>query len=126
MHREAGVEALLLDDQRVLPADSVVFTTGVRPRIETASASGIDVNRGIVVDCRLVTSAPGVHAIGECAEHQGRIVGLVAPCWVQASVLVDRLAGTDPGARYRPAPPFARLKVAGVDVTSMSRAVGPG
>jgi nitrite reductase (NADH) large subunit len=117
--REAGVDALVLDDRRMLPAQTVVFTTGVRPRIETAAASGIVVDKGIVVDDHLATSAPDVFAIGECAEHGGTVVGLVAPCWDHAAVLADRLAGTDPGARYRPAPSFARLKVAGVEVASM-------
>ena len=117
--RASGVEALLLADQRIVPADTVVFTTGVRPRIETAVASGIEVDRGIVVDDHLATSAPGVAAMGECAEHDGTVIGLVAPCWDHAAVLADRLAGTDPEARYRPAPSFARLKVAGVEVTSM-------
>lgn len=115
----AGVEALLLADQRIVPADTVVFTTGVRPRIETAAASGIEVDKGIVVDDRLATSASGVGAIGECAEHNGQVIGLVTPCWDHAAVMADRLAGTDPAARYRPAPSFARLKVAGVEVTSM-------
>jgi len=117
---QAGdVEALLLADQRIVPAETVLFTTGVRPRIETAVASGIEVDKGIVVDDHLATSAPGVAAIGECAEHDGKVIGLVAPCWDHAAVVADRLAGTDPAARYRPAPSFARLKVAGVDVTSM-------
>lgn len=116
---QGRVEALMLADGRALPADTVVCTTGVRPRIETATASGIDVNRGIVVDDRLATSAPGVHAIGECAEHDGTVLGLVAPCWHHAAVLADRLAGTDPTARCAPAPSYARLKVAGVEVTSM-------
>ncbi|HEY3942068.1 MAG TPA: FAD-dependent oxidoreductase [Acidimicrobiales bacterium] len=122
--RQSGVEALLLADQRVLPADTVLFTTGVRPRIDAAAASGIVVDRGIVVDDHLASSAPGVWAIGECAEHDGKVVGLVAPCWDHAAVVADQLAGTNPAARYRPTPSFARLKVAGVEVTSMG-AVDP-
>lgn len=119
LHRGGSVEAVLLADQHALPADTVLFTTGVRPRIDVAAASGIEVDRGVIVDDRLATSAPGVHAIGECAEHDGSTVGLVAPCWEQAAVLADRLAGSAPDARYRPAPAFARLKVAGIEVASM-------
>jgi nitrite reductase (NADH) large subunit len=112
-------DALLLDSGQVLPADTVVFTTGVRPRIDVAVASGIEVNRGIVVDSCLATSAPNVYAAGECAEHDGVTFGLVAPCWDHAAVIADRLAGTDPDARYHGTATYARLKVAGLDVTSL-------
>jgi nitrite reductase (NADH) large subunit len=113
-----GADALLLEDGRVLPAEAVIFTTGVRPRIEVAVNSGIEVDRGIVVDDGLATSGPDVFAIGECAEHDGHLVGLVAPCWDQATVLAERLAGTG-AATYRAAPSYTRLKVAGVEVASM-------
>jgi len=122
-----AAEALLLDDGRVLAADTVIFTVGVTPRIETAAASGIATDRGIVVDDRLATSAPGVFAIGECAQHGGVTPGLVAPCWDQARVVADLLTGAEPTARYRPSPVYARLKVAGLDVASMGRVdVDPG
>jgi len=113
------VEALTMDDGRHIPADTVVFATGARPRIETAAASKIEVNRGVVVDDRLATSAPRVSAIGECAEHDGVTYGLVAPCWEHARVLADLLTCADLTARYRGSRVYSRLKVAGVDVASM-------
>ncbi len=113
------LEALRLDDGRVVPTDTAVFATGTRPRIETAAASGIEVARGILVDDRLTTSAPTVSAIGECAEHDGVTYGLVAPCFEQAGVLAAILGGSDPEARYRGSKVCAKLKVAGVDVASM-------
>jgi nitrite reductase (NADH) large subunit len=113
------VEALTLEDGRHIPTDTVVFATGTRPRIETAVASGIAVNRGVLVDDRLTTSAPNVSAIGECAEHEDVTYGLVAPCWDQAGILADLLTGTDPAARYRGSKIYSRLKVAGADVASM-------
>jgi nitrite reductase (NADH) large subunit len=113
------VEALTMADGRHIPTDTVVFATGSRPRIETAVASQIEVNRGVVVDDRLATSSPRVSAIGECAEHDGVTYGLVAPCWEQARTLADLLTCTDPTARYRGSKVYSRLKVAGVDVASM-------
>jgi nitrite reductase (NADH) large subunit len=110
---------LTMDDGRHIPADTVVFATGARPRIETAAASKIEVNRGVVVDDRLATSAPRVSAIGECAEHDGVTYGLVAPCWEHARVLADVLTCANPTARYRGSRVYSRLKVAGVDVASM-------
>jgi nitrite reductase (NADH) large subunit len=116
---DRGVEEVILGDRQRLPADLVVLACGVRPRIEVARAAGLAINRGIIVDDGLATDAPGVFALGDCAEHAGRNYGLVAPAWEQAEVLADLLTGADPDARYRGSKTYARLKVAGVDVASM-------
>jgi nitrite reductase (NADH) large subunit len=112
------VEALSFGDGRVLGADLVVFTIGVRPRIDLAVRSGLETGKAIVVDDALRTSDPHVHAIGECAEHRGVTVGLVAPCWDQAALLARQLT-EGPGAGYVPGLLSTRLKVAGVEVSSM-------
>ena len=109
-------EAVRLADGRVLPADLVVVAVGVRPAAELAKRAGLEVQRGIVVDDTLETSAPGVHAIGECAEHRGTAYGLVEPAYEQADVLARRLGGED--ARYAGSLVAASLKVSGVPVFS--------
>lgn len=114
--RLAGV---ILDDGTTLPADMIVLACGVRPRVDVARASGLPVNKGIIVNDTLATSVPGVYAFGECAEHQGRTYGIVAPVWDQAAVLADVLSGSKPQSRYRGSKLYTRLKVAGVDVASM-------
>lgn len=113
------LEGLVLDDGSTLPTDMVVLACGVRPRVDLARASGLPVNKGIIVNDTLATEVPGVYAFGECAEHAGRTYGLVAPAWEQAAVLADVLTGANPQARYRGSKLYARLKVAGVDVASM-------
>jgi nitrite reductase (NADH) large subunit len=115
------VEGVRLDDGQVLAADMLVLACGVRPRIDVARASGLPINKGIIVNDTLATETPGVYAIGECAEHAGRTYGIVAPAWEQAAVLADVLTGANPQARYRGSKIYTRLKVAGVDVASMGR-----
>jgi nitrite reductase (NADH) large subunit len=116
---EGRIEAVMLSDGRSLPADLLVLACGIRPRVDAAAASGLKINRGVVVDDRLATSAPDVYAVGECAEHDGNVYGIVEPIYEQCAVLADVLTGADPRARYRGSKPYTRLKVAGVGVASM-------
>jgi nitrite reductase (NADH) large subunit len=118
---DPDVDGVRLDDGKTLAADMLVLACGVRPRIEVARASGLPINKGIIVNDTLATEVPGVYAIGECAEHGGRTYGIVTPAWDQAVVLADVLTGANPQARYRGSKIYTRLKVAGVDVASMGR-----
>ncbi|MFD8982682.1 NAD(P)/FAD-dependent oxidoreductase [Streptomyces sp. NPDC059564] len=86
-----GVE--LADGYR-LDADLVVLACGVRPRTGLARAAGLEVRKGIVVDGRLRTGDPAVHAIGDCAEHAGRVYGLAGPALEQADALAATLTGS--------------------------------
>jgi nitrite reductase (NADH) large subunit len=113
------VEAVKLTTGDVQPADIVVFACGIRPRVEAAKASGVPVNRGILVNDMLMTQVPGIYAVGECAEHAGKVYGLVQPIWEQCSVLADVLTGANPRSRYAGSKIYARLKVAGVEVASL-------
>lgn len=85
---------VVLEDGRTFAASRVVLATGVRPNIELAQRSGLECRRGIVVDRQMATALPGVSAIGECCEIDGRTWGLVAPCLRQAEVLAARLCAT--------------------------------
>jgi nitrite reductase [NAD(P)H] large subunit len=116
------VEGVELKGGRVLPADLVVVAVGVRPNATLAADAGVAVNRGVMVDDHLQTSAPGVFAIGECVEHRGQCYGLVEPGYEQAAVLARRLAGED--ARYPGSVVATNLKVSGVDVFSAGDFLG--
>ncbi|MER7508981.1 FAD-dependent oxidoreductase [Streptomyces lavendulae] len=96
--RVTGVE--LADGYR-LDAGLVVLACGVRPRTGLARAAGLEVREGVVVDDRLRTGDPRVHAIGDCAEHAGRVYGLAGPALEQADALAAGLtgAGATDGAR---------------------------
>jgi len=118
---DGRIQGVRLDDGTALSADMLVLACGVRPRVDVGRASGLPINKGIVVNDALATEAPGVYAIGECAEHAGRLYGIVAPAWEQAAILADVLTGANPRARYRGSKVYTRLKVAGVDVASMGR-----
>jgi len=113
-----GVE-VVLGDGRCRPADLFVVACGVRPETRLAEDAGLMVERGIVVDDRMRTSDRAIFALGDCAQHDGVVGGLVAPAWEQARVVADVVTGARPLARYRPTPPVTRLKAAGIDLAAM-------
>lgn len=121
-HGETCVEAVELADGRKIDADAVIFAAGIRPSIALAKEAGIAVNRGVVVDDVLQTGAPGIFALGECAEHRGICYGLVEPAYEQARVLARHLAGRP--ASYQGSVVATNLKVSGVSVFSAGDFMG--
>lgn len=114
---ESGrVERLALSGDSELACDTVIICTGVRVNLQLATALGLDRNRGIRVDDMMRTSAPHVYAIGECAEHEGLVYGLVGPCYDQAKTAAASILGRD--QKYEGSTQVTKLKVLGADVFS--------
>jgi nitrite reductase (NADH) large subunit len=122
IHGATRVEGIELSDGRKIDADAVIFAAGIRPNVALAKDAGISVNRGIVVDDTLQTGAPGIFALGECAEHRGICYGLVEPAYEQARVLARHLAGRP--AAYEGSVVATNLKVSGVNVFSAGDFIG--
>ena len=91
MNDAGEVCGLSFKDGRMLAADFIVMAVGVIPNTALAKQSGLEVNRGIVVDDFMHTSCPNVYAIGECIEREGELFGMVAPVNQQVDTLVTVL-----------------------------------
>jgi nitrite reductase (NADH) large subunit len=113
---------VLLSDGRQVAAEIVVLAIGIRPETSLARAAGLAVNRGIVVDAAMRTNDPAIWAIGECAEHEEKLVGLVAPALEQAEIAAATILGDS--RRYVAVSDATALKVAGAGVWSAGEIEG--
>ncbi|WP_337032758.1 nitrite reductase large subunit NirB [Paenibacillus illinoisensis] len=111
------VEGLRFADDTVLVADFVVMAVGIKPNTIVARESGMEVNRGIIVDDYMQTSLEGVYSVGECTEHRGVCYGLVAPLFEQGMILAKHICGVET-APYEGSVVSTKLKISGVDVFS--------
>lgn len=94
-------DAVLLGDGTVVPADVVVTGVGVRPEVSWLGGSGLDLERGVVVDEHLRASVagspvPGVVAVGDVAARWSPRSGrrLLVGHWDDASAAGAVAAGT--------------------------------
>ncbi|SNS25453.1 Pyridine nucleotide-disulphide oxidoreductase [Humidesulfovibrio mexicanus] len=83
---EGRVKGVLLTDGRFLECDVVVVAIGVVPHSQLAKDAGLKVERGIMVDDRLMTSAKDVYAAGDVAQAKDQLTGehRVVPIWPNA------------------------------------------
>lgn len=117
----AALEAVLADGSRI-GADLVLSAVGLRPSVALAQAAGLATRRGIVVDQHGQTSAPGVYALGDCAEYASAggsaVLPYVAPLLTAARAIAATLAGT-------PTPIVHRNEAVIVKTSSYKLALAP-
>lgn len=122
---EGRVTGVTLKNGRRLACDVFLVAVGIQPNVELARAIGLEVNRGIVVDEKMRTSAPDIYAAGDVCEFDQQVPGLWPVAVEQAKVAALNVVGGD--ATYEAITPVTLLKVVGVDLTSIGRiAARPG
>jgi nitrite reductase (NADH) large subunit len=119
----ATLEQVRLSDGSVLPAGIFLAAIGITPNTDLAATAGLAVDRGIVVDDRMRTSAPGVYAVGDAAQHDGQVLGLWPVATKQAEVAAANLLGED--AILEADLPAMILKGVGLELSAIGR-VEPG
>jgi NADPH-dependent 2,4-dienoyl-CoA reductase/sulfur reductase-like enzyme len=89
---EGGDEARLAvrTDKGSLPADLVLVSVGIRPRVELARLAGVALGEtgAIAVDDGMRTSVSGVFAAGDCAEARHIVTG--RPAWVPLGTTANK------------------------------------
>ncbi|MFN4081489.1 MAG: NAD(P)/FAD-dependent oxidoreductase [Saprospiraceae bacterium] len=89
-----------------IPCGFVGLTVGVSPNVDFLRGSGIALNRGVLADEYLQTSAPDVYAIGDCAELRNPPPGRrpIEAIWYAGRMMGQTVAATICGQPERYAP----------------------
>lgn len=112
LHRDHGVQfhlqaspsgfdggILALEDGTRIAADLLIVGAGVAPRIALASAAGLAVENGILVDERLQTSVAGIYAAGDVARYRHGAERVRIEHWVhsqrQGQAAAENMLGAD-------------------------------
>lgn len=109
---------------KLVTIDAIVYAVGTRPNIEFAQEAGLESARGLTVNDYMQTSDPSIFAIGEIAEHCGKMLGITAAAEKQADVLARYIHG-DLQSLYDGAAPMNILKLSGLDLCSIGLAEIP-
>jgi nitrite reductase (NADH) large subunit len=115
----SSLQQVRLDDGTTITAGIFLAAIGITPNSELAAAAGIAVDRGVLVDDRMGTSAPGVYAVGDAAQHDGRVLGLWPVAAKQAEVAAANLLGGDESLAADL--PAMILKGVDLDLTAIGR-----
>lgn len=93
-----GQKTAVMTDGSVVPADLVSLCIGTRAATQVVQGE-VDIDRGILVNERMETSAPGVYAAGDCAQGvnlesgEKQIIGLWANANRQGAAAGANMAG---------------------------------
>jgi nitrite reductase (NADH) large subunit len=114
-----------LEDGRAVEGELVVFSAGIRSETSLALTAGIATNRGVIVDEHLQTSASDIFAVGDVAEFEGRVYGIIPPAIEQARIAAANMVELG-SAVYRGTLPSTTLKIAGAELTSLGQSLEEG
>ena len=119
------VKSVVTSDGKEIPCQFVGLTAGVHPNITMVKESGIECNRGIIVNEFLETSVPDVYAIGDCAERKVPVPGRapVEQVWYTGRMMGETVAKTICGERteYLPGHWFNSAKFFDIEYQTYGR-----
>lgn len=123
------VGGVSLSDGTEIPCELVVVAIGIRPRTDLAAGAGISINRGIIVDRYMETSASGIYACGDVAEAYDFIhaENRVTPIWPNAYI-GGRVAGFNMAgvpSQYEGGTPMNSMNYFGIAITSAGMTTPP-
>ncbi|MEQ8625053.1 MAG: FAD/NAD(P)-binding oxidoreductase [Vicingaceae bacterium] len=93
-NKEGQVRAIKTKQGEEIECQFVGLTAGVSPNIDFLNNSGIETNRGVLVDEFLTTNQPNIYAIGDCAEFHKHPTGRrnIEQVWYTGKMMGETVA----------------------------------
>jgi NADPH-dependent 2,4-dienoyl-CoA reductase/sulfur reductase-like enzyme len=90
------VQSITTNKSENIDCQYVGLTVGVSPNISFLQGTGVETDRGILVDAHLQTSIPGVYAIGDCAQLRTPTAGrrAIEAIWYTGRMMGQTVAHT--------------------------------
>lgn len=111
-----AVRGVRLNDDTEIACEGVLFNIGVRPQTDLAKETGLDVDKGIIVDGHMQTNVEDVYAAGDCIEYNGMCFGLWTQSNAQGKVAGANMAGSE--ILYERPKLFSNLKLDDITIFS--------
>ncbi len=103
---DGRVKSVITKDGEEIACEFVGLTAGVSPNVDFLKESGLEIDRGIVVNKFLETNKPNVYAIGDCAQISEPAPGRrpLEQVWYTGRMMGETVAYTVCGNRseYKP------------------------
>lgn len=113
---DGKVEGIDLDIGKILKADAVIISTGIRANIDLVEGTSIRTDKGIIVNENLRTNRDNIYAAGDAAEFEGSIVGLWTTSMDQGKIAGLNMTGEK--LEYTGIKPFTRLSLKEIKIFS--------
>ncbi len=111
-----SVKSISLNSGEELDADAVILSVGVRPRLELTKKIDVEINKGIIINDFMETSAKNIYAAGDISEHKNICYGLWLPSKEQGLAAGQNMTGVK--TKYFGSKIEARMKVTGISLFS--------
>ncbi len=116
-------EEVVLASGKTIKADTVVVAVGVRPNLEFLTDSGIEINKGIVVNDYMQTNVDDIYASGDVAEAYDVVISNKRPLPIlPLAARQGRVAGLNmvgQSFKYKGGFPTNSMKIGDVEFISM-------
>jgi len=113
-----SVTGIKLKDGQIFEAGIILIQAGIRATIDLAKNSGLETNRGIIVDQFLETSKKDIFAVGDCVEYKNQTWGIIPACMEQSKIVAASALGLKK-VEYKGTTPKNTLKIVGLELTSI-------
>jgi len=119
------VRAVVTKEGNEIPCQFLGLTPGVHSNIDLAKASGIETDRGIIINEFLETNTPDIYAIGDCAQRKEPVPGRapIEQVWYTGRMMGEVVAQTICGNKtaYQPGNWFNSAKFFDIEYQTYGR-----